>query len=98
MRNAYHNVDDSTSSRIRFCSASSGSMRNLILICLAGCWTTGSLESSALHNEKKAQVQAELGNGAAAAHASHRAVSEQEAAQRKAEADVGWWHTEVLMR
>jgi hypothetical protein len=65
---------------------------------LAGCWTAGSLEHSALENQKHAEVEAQLGNGPAAAHASQRAVAEHQAARRKFEKRSSYWWSEVLMR
>jgi hypothetical protein len=63
---------------------------------LGGCATVGSLESSSIRHEWRANQLALLGDGAGAARARDRAVADHEAAKLKA-GRGGYWVGEVLL-
>jgi hypothetical protein len=69
----------------------------LLLVPLSGCVSVSSLEHSSLVHERRAQVLGELGDGAGAAREANLAVSDQEAARRRAEKRCDYLMSEVLL-
>jgi hypothetical protein len=67
------------------------------LVPLWGCVSVGSLESSSLHHERRARQLAELGDGAGAAREANQAVSDHQAARRRAENRGDYLTSEVLL-
>ena len=66
-------------------------------LALGGCYTVGSLETSAANDERRAEYLAEMGEGPAAQKELNRAISEREEARRRAERRNAYIESEVLL-
>jgi hypothetical protein len=71
--------------------------RIILLLPLGGCVSVASLERSSLQHEQRAREMAELGDGRGAAREVNLAVSDREAARRRAEKRSDYWVSEVLL-